>query len=150
MPRLPHSLLLRAYKISPFLPLVLRGTRTLDSAINEFRWLQEHVEESKPPSPRASRKRLLHVCKRRSRAEPLQYILGSQPFGPLDIKCRPGVLIPRYSTSSSPSSRDLLTSPTDQKQKPTHPTSQNFLYLENWMNSSRHPPQDINREISST
>jgi len=111
MPRLPHSLLLRAYKISPFLPLVLRGTRTLDSAINEFRWLQEHVEKSNPRSPRASRKRLLHLCKRRSRAEPLQYILGSQPFGPLDIKCRPGVLIPRYSSSPFLSSRDLLTPP---------------------------------------
>lgn len=31
---------------------------------------------------------------------PLQYILGSQPFGPLDIKCRPGVLIPRPETEA--------------------------------------------------
>jgi HemK-like putative methylase len=29
---------------------------------------------------------------------PLQYILGSQPFGELDIKCIPGVLIPRWET----------------------------------------------------
>lgn len=35
---------------------------------------------------------------RRSRHEPLQYILGSQPFGPLDISCRKGVLIPRWET----------------------------------------------------
>lgn len=36
--------------------------------------------------------------KRRGQLEPLQYILGSQPFGPLDIKCEPGVLIPRWET----------------------------------------------------
>lgn len=36
---------------------------------------------------------------RRARHEPLQYILGSQPFGPLDIKCKPGVLIPRWETA---------------------------------------------------
>jgi methylase of polypeptide subunit release factors len=95
MPRLPHSLLLRAK--SPLLRLILRGTRTLDSATNEFRWLKEHVQESVKPStcPRLSRQRLLKLCQRRARGEPLQYILGSQPFGDLDIKCRPGVLIPR-------------------------------------------------------
>lgn len=32
---------------------------------------------------------------RRARGEPLQYILGSEYFGELEIKCRPGVLIPR-------------------------------------------------------
>jgi HemK-like putative methylase len=30
----------------------------------------------------------------------LQYVLGSQPFGPLDVKCRPGVLIPRPETEA--------------------------------------------------
>lgn len=30
--------------------------------------------------------------------EPLQYILGSQPFGSLEIRCEPGVLIPRWET----------------------------------------------------
>ncbi|KAE9374066.1 S-adenosyl-L-methionine-dependent methyltransferase [Stipitochalara longipes BDJ] len=100
MPRLPHSLLLHAYKKSPLLPLILRGTRDLPSAINELRWLTEHVQASNPPCPRFARKRLLHLCKRRSRAEPLQYILGSQPFGELDIKCRPGVLIPRPETEA--------------------------------------------------
>ncbi|KAH8766250.1 HemK family methyltransferase [Hyaloscypha finlandica] len=101
MPRLPHSLL-RAHKQSTLLPLVLQGTRDLPSAINELRWLTEHVQSlpSPPPCPRAFRKRLLHLCKRRSRAEPLQYILGSQPFGELDIKCRPGVLIPRPETEA--------------------------------------------------
>jgi methylase of polypeptide subunit release factors len=96
MPRLPHSLLLRARSISSFLPLVLRGTRSLDSAVNELRWLREHVEEICVNKPEEySRKILLRLCQRRSRGEPLQYILRSQPFGELDIECKPGVLIPR-------------------------------------------------------
>ncbi len=35
------------------------------------------------------------MCLDRSKGKPLQYILGNQPFGDLDITCRPGVLIPR-------------------------------------------------------
>jgi HemK-like putative methylase len=38
------------------------------------------------------------LVSRRGKGEPLQYILGSQPFGGLDIKCRKGVLIPRQCT----------------------------------------------------
>lgn len=38
---------------------------------------------------------LQHFVERRSRGEPLQYILGSEFFGDLEIQCRPGVLIPR-------------------------------------------------------
>ncbi|KAG9231887.1 HemK family methyltransferase [Amylocarpus encephaloides] len=97
MPRLPHTLLLRAYRISPLLPLILQGTRTLRSAINELRWIREHVEERTPAGLPESvvRRTLLKCCQRRSRGEPLQYILGTQPFGELDILCRPGVLIPR-------------------------------------------------------
>ncbi|KAJ5504668.1 hypothetical protein N7463_007542 [Penicillium fimorum] len=36
----------------------------------------------------------------RSRGYPLQYILGDQPFGDLEILCRRGVLIPRPETES--------------------------------------------------
>ncbi|KAH7378135.1 S-adenosyl-L-methionine-dependent methyltransferase [Cadophora sp. MPI-SDFR-AT-0126] len=100
MPRLPPSLLLQAYNTSPFLPLILRGARTLDSAINELRWLREHVQTLKPACSHVASEKLLKLCQRRSRGEPLQYILGSQPFGELDIKCRPGVLIPRPETES--------------------------------------------------
>ncbi|KUJ11442.1 S-adenosyl-L-methionine-dependent methyltransferase [Mollisia scopiformis] len=101
MPRLSHDLIRKAYSISSFLPLVLRGTRALDSAINELGWLKEHVfETSKTDCPKAHQKQLLQLCIRRSRAEPLQYILGSQPFGDLDIKCRPKVLIPRPETEA--------------------------------------------------
>ncbi|KAG4428310.1 hypothetical protein IFR05_016206 [Cadophora sp. M221] len=100
MPRLSTSLILQAYNKSELLPLVLRGTRTLDSACNELRWLREHVQSFKSTSPDQNHQRLLRLCQRRSRGEPLQYILGSQPFGELDIKCRPGVLIPRPETES--------------------------------------------------
>jgi methylase of polypeptide subunit release factors len=98
MPRIPHSLLLRAYKISPLLPLVLRATRTLASAVAELRWLVEHLQEddkTRSLTPALQKQKVLQLCKRRQRGEPLQYILGTQPFGELTIKCRPGVLIPR-------------------------------------------------------
>lgn len=97
MPRLDQSLIYKARKISPYLPLILQATRTLPSAINELRWLKEYVEDSNPRLCRLKTKRkLLELVKKRARGVPLQYILGSQPFGKLDIKCRPGVLIPRY------------------------------------------------------
>jgi methylase of polypeptide subunit release factors len=96
MPRIPHSILLKAYNISPLLPLVVRGSRTLPSAINELRWLKEHAEETYTGKCSTfKQQKLLSLCRRRSKAEPLQYILGSQPFGELDIKCHPGILIPR-------------------------------------------------------
>jgi methylase of polypeptide subunit release factors len=98
MPRIPQSILLRAHKISSFLPLVLRATRDLPSAVRELRWIDEHVQEEakvKPFKPGEAKKRLLRLCRRREKSEPLQYILGSQPFGTLDIKCKRGVLIPR-------------------------------------------------------
>ncbi|KAF4625061.1 hypothetical protein G7Y89_g13106 [Cudoniella acicularis] len=77
MPRLPHALLHKAYNTSPLLLLVLRGTRTLDSAINELRWLREHVWETQTPSPR---QKLLKLCQRRARGEPLQYILETEAY----------------------------------------------------------------------
>ena len=48
-------------------------------------------------SPRLSREKdtLYKWCRERSRGVPLQYILGSQPFGAVDVLCRRGVLIPR-------------------------------------------------------
>lgn len=45
--------------------------------------------------------RIAHLCRERGRrGVPLQYVLGSQPFGDLDIECRPGVLIPRPETEA--------------------------------------------------
>ncbi|KAF7941150.1 hypothetical protein BELL_0186g00020 [Botrytis elliptica] len=101
MPRLSHALLRRAYNISPLLPLVLRETRSLSSAINELRWLREYVDKTMSHRvPNQKRRTLLKLCQRRAIGEPLQYILGTQPFGELEIKCQPGVLIPRPETEA--------------------------------------------------
>lgn len=43
-------------------------------------------------------KEWLNASHLRSKLVPLQYILGSQPFGKLDISCKKGVLIPRLDT----------------------------------------------------
>ncbi|TGO21628.1 hypothetical protein BPAE_0209g00140 [Botrytis paeoniae] len=101
MPRLSHTLLRRACNISPLLPLVLRETRSLSSAINELRWLREYVDKTMSHRvPNQKWRTLLKLCKRRAIGEPLQYILGTQPFGELEIKCKPGVLIPRPETEA--------------------------------------------------
>ncbi|RFU26690.1 hypothetical protein B7463_g9643, partial [Scytalidium lignicola] len=102
MPRISPSLIRQAYAISPLLPVLLPSCRTLSSAINELRWIREYVQETENGqlSLRYRANELLKLCQRRGRGEPLQYILGSQPFGDLDIKCRPGVLIPRPETEA--------------------------------------------------
>lgn len=51
MPRLPNSLLRRAHSIHPYLPLLLRPCRTLDSARNELRWLDDAARTSAPSPP---------------------------------------------------------------------------------------------------
>lgn len=107
MPRIPPSTLRRAYQISPHAATLLPASRDLPSALNELRWIREHVQQQlrqeKPPftssSIRSSSIAERHVallCQRRGRGVPLQYVLGTQPFGNLEILCRPGVLIPRY------------------------------------------------------
>lgn len=77
----------RAHQISPLLPPLLR-VGLLQQAQRELQWIQQEL-------PRKEWKR---AVLRRLRLEPLQYILGTQPFGPLTIQCRPGVLIPRWET----------------------------------------------------
>ncbi|KAF4594993.1 Modification methylase HemK [Ophiocordyceps camponoti-floridani] len=91
MPRIPPWLFRQARRESPDLATLLPACRDLVSARNELRWLREHCNE-----PR----RLANLCRDRGRGFPLQYILESQPFGHLDIKCRPGVLIPRSETEA--------------------------------------------------
>ncbi|KAI6251073.1 Mitochondrial MRF1 N(5)-glutamine methyltransferase MTQ1 [Erysiphe necator] len=101
MPRIDQSLIRKAFKISPYLPVILQATRCLPSAINELRWLKNHVQNIKPALCEAKAKlKLYTLVKRRACGEPLQYILGSQPFGDLDIKCKRGVLIPRPETEA--------------------------------------------------
>ncbi|KAK8111161.1 S-adenosyl-L-methionine-dependent methyltransferase [Apiospora kogelbergensis] len=126
MPRLPPALLQRARSVSPDLATLLPACRDLESARNELRWIREHVSAAALLSPGQARhpraassfseaptakvrrdgrsnhenKVVSGLCRRRARGEPLQYLLGSQPFGPLEIQCRRGVLIPRPETES--------------------------------------------------
>lgn len=99
MPRLPPSLLRQAYHLHPLLPLLLRPCRDLISAQNELRWFREHAISLAKLSRREPtsqwQHRLRQLCFERSKGKPLQYVIGNQPFGDLEILCRPGVLIPR-------------------------------------------------------
>ncbi|KAM0559740.1 hypothetical protein ACHAPJ_004264 [Fusarium lateritium] len=97
MPRIQPSLLRRANRLSPHLASLLPACRDLASAQNELRWIKNHVDE------KWSHQKPWHLdnlCRKRGRGLPLQYVLGSQPFGRLDIKCKPGVLIPRQETEA--------------------------------------------------
>ncbi|KAK6458989.1 S-adenosyl-L-methionine-dependent methyltransferase [Scheffersomyces xylosifermentans] len=88
MPRISPSLARKAIAKSSLLPRLLRANRTLEAAEQELRWIQQELPQQQ----------WKNAVLRRSRLEPLQYILKSQPFGPLDIICRSGVLIPRWET----------------------------------------------------
>jgi len=114
MPRLPPPLLRDAARQHRFLPRLLRECRDLPSAQNELRWLKEHAVETcrnrnhdirdRGWSTRVLDKRvaqrLTRYVDRRARGEPLQYILGTQPFGDVEILCQKGVLIPRRDTET--------------------------------------------------
>ncbi|KAI6360195.1 hypothetical protein MCOR25_006808 [Pyricularia grisea] len=106
MPRLRPSLLWKACRISPNLARLLPVCRDIPSALNELRWIREHVQSLPAPNnvryhDRQHRDTLARqLCIRRGLGEPLQFLLGTQPFGDLDILCRPGVLIPRPETEA--------------------------------------------------
>lgn len=101
MPRLPPSLFRQAKRQCPNLAALVPACRDLQSAKSELRWLTEFARETTPQGHFDAQQKLLErLCRRRGRGVPLQYILGSQPFGPLDIKCTPGVLIPRAETEA--------------------------------------------------
>lgn len=87
MPRVSFSQVRATYH-NKLLPPLLHATKSLEQARNELRWIQNELPSSQ----------WRNAIVRRGQLEPLQYILGSQPFGPLDIKCRKNVLIPRWET----------------------------------------------------
>lgn len=89
MPRIKPAVLREASRLHRLLPLLLPECRTIPNAQQELRWIQNEVRDEK---------RIRRCCELRALHYPLQYLLGSQPFGPLDIACRPGVLIPRWET----------------------------------------------------
>jgi methylase of polypeptide subunit release factors len=111
MPRIPNRLLRKAHAVDPFLPALLAPCRDLQAAQSELQWLREHVERV----AKARRSRgdtlskgslLRQLVTERASGKPLQYTLGTEFFGDLEIRCRPGVLIPRcvhcdnYNTSA--------------------------------------------------
>ncbi|KAH7089605.1 S-adenosyl-L-methionine-dependent methyltransferase [Paraphoma chrysanthemicola] len=106
MPRIPNSLLREAHALDIFLPPLLAPCRDLHTARNELRWLREHVKwVAKTRRARgdtlAEGSLLRRLVKERASGKPLQYILGTEYFGDLEIRCRPGVLIPRQDTAAS-------------------------------------------------
>ncbi|KAK5631107.1 hypothetical protein RRF57_006822 [Xylaria bambusicola] len=124
MPRLEPSLFRHAGRISPHLATLLPACRTIESAQSELRWIRQHVDAAShlPQSGRDARLTRRHrassglrrnrggvagpvdavarLVARRGAGEPLQYVLGSQPFVDLDILCEKGVLIPRPETEA--------------------------------------------------
>lgn len=96
MPRIPPQVVRQARAISKDLVSLLPVCRELWSAQNELRWLGEHAARvSRALSSRDEGRVLQNYVRRRAKGEPLQYILGTEYFGELEIECRPGVLIPR-------------------------------------------------------
>lgn len=74
----------------PLIKALIPGSGSLEQAKNELRWLKQELKD-----PAALRRA---VKLRGKQSYPLQYILKSQPFGPLEIICEPGALIPRWET----------------------------------------------------
>ncbi|KAG9692299.1 modification methylase HemK, partial [Aureobasidium melanogenum] len=106
MPRLSPRILHQARKIDSLLPLVLQGTRDLASAKNELRWLKEHVlsqqQNEQSLDSYSTQQQLKRLCVDRAHGKPLQYIIGTEYFGDLEIACEPGVLIPRRKHGQPP------------------------------------------------
>ncbi|KDR75199.1 hypothetical protein GALMADRAFT_69593 [Galerina marginata CBS 339.88] len=78
-------------------------------AVLELKWMQRAIDCS------SSNLSLDEMVSRRASGEPLQYILGTQPFGPLNLLTRPPVLIPRPETEHWVIRLAELISPTSQK-----------------------------------
>ena len=71
MSRISAKLIRDARRISPFLPRLLPANRTIEQASLELKWIKQELPKED---------------------------FGSQPFGGLNLKCKQGVLIPRWET----------------------------------------------------
>lgn len=89
MPRVSPAVVRSVSREDPLLGLLLPVCRELECARRELRWIRGELGQ-----PRLVRR----ACQQRARSVPLQYVLGSQPFGALHILCAPRVLIPRWET----------------------------------------------------
>lgn len=87
MPRIVSSRIVRHYNaLLPYWGSLVPVCGGIELARSELRWLRNGGGDWR------------QRCQRRIQGWPLQYILGSQPFGPLEIRVRPGVLVPRWET----------------------------------------------------
>lgn len=95
MPRIPRSLIRKAQTIDTLLTPLLAPCRDLRLAQNELRWLREHARQHAKGHTAKEEALLKRLVNERASGKPLQYILGTEYFGELEIQCRPDVLIPR-------------------------------------------------------
>ena len=113
MPRIAPVAIRSALRVNRHVPRLLPECQDVRSAQNEIRWMKESILEQNLGNDQTqwdfaqdaiwseknyAGKQLKRYVDRRARGEPLQYILGTQPFGQLDIRCKPQVLIPRGET----------------------------------------------------
>lgn len=126
MPRIRPRDIWQARNINKALLALLPVCRDLEGARNELRWLKQHavavsqqIGQSRQPSL------LTDFIDRRARGEPLQYVLGSDYFGELEIRCRPSVLIPRCDSIKEyvDSDHSLIQEHVDRRQQRLHHTS---------------------------
>ncbi|EJU04371.1 S-adenosyl-L-methionine-dependent methyltransferase [Dacryopinax primogenitus] len=82
-----------------YLQKSLQASLGRSQAVQELAWMRKELRAF-PDShdTESADSRLATWIKRRIAGEPLQYILGNQPFGPLEIITRSPVLIPRPET----------------------------------------------------
>lgn len=75
------------------------------SCWNEARWVlddvrRQHRLQAHAPLPPRAMQQVADMLARLARDEPIAYVLGTQPFGPLDVQVHAPVLIPRPETES--------------------------------------------------
>jgi methylase of polypeptide subunit release factors len=75
----------------------LARTQEPGEASQHVRWLLQDGDYG-PLDGRAARRRLIADVARLAQGEPLAYVLGTQPFAGLLLKCRAPTLIPRPET----------------------------------------------------
>lgn len=99
MPRVSPSILRKCDATNRFLRFLLPACKTVERSVLELKWISDELRSSGSLNVKPKLLRAIHnACVERSRLVPLQYILGSQPFGALNILCERGVLIPRWET----------------------------------------------------
>jgi len=77
----------------------LGGVLGRSQASQEIAWMKAELRiRSRNGGTAQADTSIASWIKRRTAGEPLQYIIGNQPFGPLSINTRPPVLIPRPET----------------------------------------------------